>query len=120
MALTRRASLGSNPRTPPQPQDPQRDPNVFPRVFPWCWEEIENSDPFGLGGEAAIRAAIYFGRERTNGNTPRLRHFGVEYRRWRGGRRGDATTQNYRTFVEAPPTDRSANAGEVQVVVAFA
>ena len=30
MALTRRASLGSNPWTPPRTQAPHRDPNVFP------------------------------------------------------------------------------------------
>ena len=35
MAFTRRASLGSNPRTPPRPQDPYRDPNVFPRDPIW-------------------------------------------------------------------------------------
>ena len=30
MALTGRASLGSNPRTAPQPQAPHSDPYVFP------------------------------------------------------------------------------------------
>ena len=35
IALRRRASLGSNPRTTPRPQASHRDPNVFPRDPIW-------------------------------------------------------------------------------------
>ena len=64
MALARRASLGSNPRTPPRPQAPHRDPNVLPRD-PWVenrWVIPCNSAPSTSrccgGGRAVVAAAV--------------------------------------------------------------
>ena len=68
MALTRRAGLGSNPRTPPRPQAPYRDPIWGPD--PWVenrWASLSQPEPAGDAGERASSLVVAaLPRQRSN------------------------------------------------------